>query len=190
MTALRGAARVAAATTGLLLIYGIVFALEGMTTRLPITPARELLVTSVWTAPWMLLFCSGLEDLAATARRDSIFWIGVSLALLFLYYFDRYTSMSVLTNAVMPPIAVSAGLIPHFVGKVRFLYFLSSIAAGLAGAFVLAWSAGVLLSATTHFATSFIGIEIATFSLASIIAGVITVFDTVKYNIRQRNSWR
>ena len=32
---LKGVCSVAAATTGLLLIYGIVYAMEGMTTRIP-----------------------------------------------------------------------------------------------------------------------------------------------------------
>src|ERR1700756_649339 len=41
VTILRGTVRVIAAA-GLLLLYATVYALEGMTTRIPITPAREL----------------------------------------------------------------------------------------------------------------------------------------------------
>jgi hypothetical protein len=149
---LRGTARVLAAVTGLLLVYGTVYALEGMTTRIPMDAARELVMASLWTAPWMLLFCSGMEDLATVTRKNLVFWSGVFAVLMFLYYFDRHTSLSFLTKAGMPPLAVGAGLTPHFVRRLRFLFALSSVAAGGAGAYVLYLVGNTTLSPTTHFA--------------------------------------
>jgi hypothetical protein len=177
---IRGTARIIAATAGLLLVYGYIFALEGMTTRLPISSARELAGTSLWTAPWMLLFCSGLEDLTIAARKDVVLWTGIVAALVFLYYFDRYTSLSLMTKVAAPPIAVGAGVLPHFVRQIRFLFVLSSVAAGLGGAFVLYYATPTLLSRNMHFATKFIGLLIVTFCLASILAAVVAVSDVYR----------
>jgi hypothetical protein len=174
---LRGTIRVIAAATGLLLVYGMVFALEGMTTRIPIAGSRELVVTSLWTAPWMLLCCSGMEDLAIATRKNSVLWLGSVAALLCLYYFDWHTSMSLLTKAAMPPLAVGVGMVPHFSKQMRFLFALSSVAAGVVGTFVLYQVANTVLSPTTHFATKSIGLLMVTFVVASIITGLLTVFD-------------
>jgi len=87
-------ARVIAAAAGLLLVYGWIFALAGMTTRLPSTLAKEVGLTSLWTTPWMLLFFSGVIDLSIAARKNFVLWAGIVAALLFLFYFDRYTSLS------------------------------------------------------------------------------------------------
>jgi hypothetical protein len=177
VTILRGTARVLSAVTGLLLVYGAVYALEGMTTRIPIDAARELALASLFTAPWMLLFCSGMEDLATVARKDMVLWSGVFGVLLFLYYFDRHTSMSFLTKAAMPPLAVGAGLVPHFVRRLRFLFALSSVAAGVAGAYVLYLVASTALSSTSHFYSKLIALMIVTFGLASTITGLLAVLD-------------
>jgi hypothetical protein len=174
---LRGTARVLAAVTGLLLVYGAVYALEGMTTRIPINAARELVGASLWTAPWMLLFCSGMEDLATVTRKNLVLWPGVFAILLFLYYLDRHTSLSFLTKAAMPPLAVGAGLVPHFVRRSKFLFALSSLAAGGAGAYVLYLVGNTALSPTTHFANRLIAVVIVTFGLAAAITGLLAVFD-------------
>jgi len=62
--------------------------------------------------PWLLLFCSGLEDVAVVTGKPWVVWFGGIVALLFLYYFEHYTSLSFVTKAAMPPIAVDAGMIP------------------------------------------------------------------------------
>ena len=177
VTILRGAARVLASMTGLLLVYGSIFALEGMTTRIPMAAARELAIVSLWTAPWMLLFCSGVEDLSIIIHKEFVLWLGVFAALLFLYYFDRYTSMSFLTKAAMPPLALGAGLLPHFVERVRFLFSLSSVAAGVVGGYVLYLVANTILSPSTHLATKLIGVLIVTFGCAGITSGLLALFD-------------
>jgi hypothetical protein len=186
VTILRGTARILAAATGLLLTYGITFALEGMTTRIPTTATWELATTALWTAPWMLLFCSGVEDLSIISRKEVVLWIGVFAALLFLYYFDRYTSMSFLTKAAMPPLAVGAGLVPHFVRRIRFLFGLASVAAGVVGGYVLYLSAASILLPSAHFATKFIGVLIVTFGCAGITSGFLALFDVYR-KLRRRS---
>jgi hypothetical protein len=171
---------VIAATAGLLLVYGLIFALEGMTTRLPITTVKELGLTSLWTTPWMLLFFSGVEDLSIAARKGVVLGAGILAALLFLFYFDRYTSLSVVTKVASPliaVIAVIAGALPHFVRQIRFLFVLYSITAAIAGALVLYYVTPTLLSPSTHFATKTIGLLIVTFCLSSILAAGLVVYD-------------
>jgi hypothetical protein len=103
VTILRGTARILSAATGLLLMYGITFALEGMTTRIPTTAAWGELATGVlWTAPWLLLFCSGLQDTVTVTGKQWVLWLGGIAALLFLYYFDHYKSLSLVTKAALP----------------------------------------------------------------------------------------
>ena len=177
MTILRGSARILAAATGLLLVYGITFALEGMTTRIPRTATWELATGALWTAPWLLLFCSGLQDVTIVTGKQWVLWVGGFAALVFLYYFDHYTSLSAATKAAMPPITVTVGLIPHFIRKLGFLFVLSSLVAGAAGVFVLYTVAPTLVSPTTHFATKVIGVLLVTFCLSAITTGVLTVFD-------------
>jgi hypothetical protein len=187
VTILRGTARVLASMTGLLLVYGSIFALEGMTRRIPMAAARELATVSLWIAPWMLLFCSGVEDLSIIRRKETVFWLGVFAALLFLYYFDRYTSMSFLTKAAMPPLAVLAGLVPHFVKRIRFLFSLASVAAGVVGGYLLYLAADSILLPSTHFATKLIGVLIVTFGCAGITSGLLTLFDV--YHKLSRRSY-
>src|SRR6266702_1987714 len=102
MLLLRGALRVTAAIAGLLLVYGVTYAMEGMTTRLPMSTTRELATSTLWMLPWTLLFCSGFDYFATLAKRQWVFWIGSFLLLFFVYYYDRNTTISGLTKAVMP----------------------------------------------------------------------------------------
>ena len=106
-----------------------------------------------------------------------VLWFGGIAALLFLYYFDHFTSLSLLTKAAMPPIAVGVGVIPHFIRKVGFLFVLSSLVAGGAGVFVLYGVAVTLFSATEYFATKVIGALLMTFCLSAITSGALTIFD-------------
>jgi len=80
---LRGVCSVTAAMTGLLLVYGFVFAMEGMTTRVPMTALHELVTVTLWMLPWMMLYCSGLEDLVTVTRRATVFWLGIAPVLAF-----------------------------------------------------------------------------------------------------------
>lgn len=48
---LRAIASVVAAATGLILSYGAVYAMEGMTTRVPTSPVHELGITTLWMLP-------------------------------------------------------------------------------------------------------------------------------------------
>jgi len=172
--------------TGLLLVYGSIFALEGITTRIPIAAARELAEVSLWTVPWMLLFFSGVEDLVIASRKEFVLWLGVFAALLFLYYFDRNTSLSFLTKAAMPPLAVGAGLMPHFAKRFGFLFSLASLAAGVVGGYVLYLVRESLMLPSKHFATSFIGVLIVTFGCAGITSGLLALFEVYR-SLRSRS---
>ena len=125
----------------------------------------------------MLLFFSGVEDFAIFSGKERVLWLGSAIALLFLYYFDRHTSLSFLSKAAMPPLAVAVGLVPHFVRQLKFLFVLSSVAAGAAGAFILYHVAAVTLSSTTHFATAVIELVLVVFGITSIVAGALAVRD-------------
>jgi len=169
----------------LLLVYGITFALEGMATRIPTSAVRELATGALWTAPWLLLFCSGLEDVAIGTGKQWVLWLGSISAFVFLYYFDHYTSLSFLSKVAMPPIVLGLGLIPHFKRKLGFLFVLPSIAAGVAGFFVLYTVAATVLSPRAHFATKTIGVLIATFCLSGITSGVLVGFDIYRQLMRR-----
>jgi hypothetical protein len=173
VTILRGTARILASMTGLLLVYGITFALEGLTTRVPTSAVWELATGSLWTALWLLLFFSGLQDLVNVTHKQWVLWLGVVAALVFLYYFDRYTSLSLLTKAAMPPIATGLGLVPHFIKRMGFVFSLSSLAVGVVSATALYYFATTMLLPTEHFATRTIGALIVIFCVTGITSGVL-----------------
>jgi hypothetical protein len=160
-----------------MLVYGMTFALEGMTTRIPTSSASELATTALWTIPWLLLFCSGLQDIVTVTGREWVLWSGGIAALMFLYYFDYYTSLSLLTKAAMPPIAVGIGMIPHFVRRFGFLFVLSSLAAGVAGALVFYNAGATALSPKAHFATAIIRVLLVAFSVSGVASGILAIYD-------------
>jgi hypothetical protein len=96
----------------------------------PVAVAWEVALAFLCTAPWMLLYFSGAEDLALAANRSRLVWVGLFPALLLLYYCDRYTSLSMITKAAIPLLAVGLGTLPLFVRRLRFLFVVSSVAAG------------------------------------------------------------
>jgi hypothetical protein len=106
---LRGISKVTAAITGLLVAYSFIYTIAAMTTRIPTIP-RELSVTTFWMLPWMLLFCSGVEDFGTVTRQAWVFWVGVGVGLAPLYYFENYTSDRILTKAAMPLLATGRRL--------------------------------------------------------------------------------
>ena len=171
--ALRGISRVTAATTGLLLVYGVVYAMEGMTTRIPTTPLRELGITTIWILPWTMLFCSGLDDFGTVTRQNWVFWAGVTLALAFLYYFERNTG-SIVTKIAMPLLATAGGLMPHVIRRIRFLFTVFSLAAGVAGLVVFYVALPSYLSGSS-FVTKAIAFVVFAFATASLITGVLSV---------------
>jgi hypothetical protein len=172
---LRGVFSVTAATMGLLLVYGVVYAMEGMTTRIPTTPLRELATTTLWMLPWILLYCSGLEDFATVTRREWIFWLGLAPALAFLYFYERHTGSSVLTKVAMPLLVTVGGLLPHVVRRIRFVFTALSIVAGIAGLVVMYFTVGTFVSSTSSFATKGIGFVFAAFGTASVGTGLLSL---------------
>lgn len=173
--ALRGIARFTAAVTGLLLAYGFVYAMEGMTTRMPMSRWHELAITTLWMLPWTLLFCSSLEDFGAVTQKAWVFWIGATLAMALLYYFERNTTSTILTKASMPVLAVLGGLLPHAVRHIRFAFTVCGLAAGVAGVFALYFSLITFLSPTSSFASTAAGVVIVAFGVSASATGVLAL---------------
>jgi hypothetical protein len=73
---LRAITSAVAAATGLLLAYGITYAMEGMTTRVPVSQLHELGISTLWMVPWTILFCFGLawiiHDFAGKKRKGAL----------------------------------------------------------------------------------------------------------------------
>jgi hypothetical protein len=172
---LRGTSKVTAALTGLLLVYGIVYAMEGMTTRLPMNRLHELVITTLWMLPWTLLFCSGFEDLGKVTRQAWVLWVGMTLVLALLYYFERNTTSAVLTKAAMPLLATVGGLLPHAIPRIRFIFTVCCLAAGIAGIVVLSFALSTFFSPSHSFATQGIAFVIFVFGTASLTTGVLSV---------------
>jgi hypothetical protein len=66
-----------------------------------------------------------------------------------------------------------------------FVFELSSVGAGVAGAAVLYYFAAAMLSSTTHFATRTIGVLVVTFCLTGITSGILAVFDICRHLTRR-----
>jgi hypothetical protein len=173
LPALRGIAKLMAGVTGLLLVYGAVYAMEGMTTRIPMNRWHELAVTSLWMLPWTLLFCSGLEDLGTAAQKAWVFWIGAGLALILLCYFERNTTSTILTKIAMPVLAVSGGLLPHIIRRIRFVFVVCNLATGVAGTFILYLVLRTFLSPATSFANKGVEAVIVAFGVSAFATGVL-----------------
>jgi hypothetical protein len=92
------------------------------------------------------------------------------------------------TKVASPLIAVIAGVLPHFVRQIRFLFVLCSMTAALAGAFALYYVTSTLLSPSTHFATKTIGLLIVAFCLSSILAGGLAVYDLYSKVVTPRHA--
>jgi hypothetical protein len=178
---LRGISKVTAAVTGLLLAYSFIYTMETIATRIPTIPLRELSVTTLWMLPWMLLFYSGVEDFGTVTRHIWVFWVGVTVALALLYYFQRYTSSSFLTKAAMPLLATAGGLLPHFVRRLNIVFTVSSLVAGVAGLVVLYLALASLLEQASSFANKGIGILGIIFGMASLATGVLSVASLRRY---------
>jgi len=177
---LRGISRVTAAVTGLMLAYDFICTMEGITIRLPMSPLHELLITTLWMLPWMVLFCSGVEDFGTATQQMPVFWVGVIVGLAFLYHFQRYASSSVLTKVAMPLLATAGGLLPHIIRRVNIIFTISSLVAGIAGLVILYLALTTLL--TSSFATKGLGIVVITFAMASLVTGVLSVASLRRYH--------
>jgi hypothetical protein len=172
---LRGASRVIAAITGLLLAYGFIYAMEGMTTRLPMSMIRELAITTLLTLPWTLLAFSGFDDFAIGTKRPWVFWSGSSLLMCLIYNYERHTASTGLTKALMPLLASIGGVLPHVFRRISLLYAVCSVLAGLCGIIALYFVFQTFFSSQTSFASRTTAFVIAAFVLASVGSGILTV---------------
>jgi len=148
--------------------------MEGMTTRLPMSRLHELVISTLWMIPWTLLFCSGFEDLGKFSRQTWVLRVGMTLVLALLYYFERHTAGAVLTKVAMPLLATVAGLLPHAIPRIRFVFTVCCLAAGIVGVVVLSF--GLFTFFSEHsFATKGIAFVIFLFGIASLTTGVLSV---------------
>jgi len=164
-----------AAFSGLLLIFGLIYAMEGMTTRVPTSGLRELAIASVFMLPWTLLFCSGLHDLASAFRRDWLFWAGIVILVVSLYYFSRNTSFARSTKAIMPLIACLGAALPQVLRPISGIYTAVSVLFAFCGICVLYFVGRTILIPGRSFATPVIACLVLLFALAAIAAGVLAV---------------
>lgn len=171
---LRAITSVVAAATGLLLVYGFIYAMEGMTTRVPVSQLHELGISTLWMVPWTILFCSGLEDFGAVTRRPWVLWAGAMLALILLYHFERNTSSRDVTKIGMPLLATAVGLLPHVIRRIHFVFTIFSIAFGVAALVLFYFTVGSYLSGS-FYSTNWIGVLVLTFGTSSLIAGALSV---------------
>jgi hypothetical protein len=171
---IRGVSQLVAAASGLLLVFGVTYAMEGMTSRLPMSTARELATATAFVLPWTLLFCSGLHDLTEATKRQAIFWAGNVLFLGFVYYWNRYTTDADLTKVAMPILACAAAMVPHFLRRLSFIYPALCALFGLCGVAVLCEDIWTFTTGSS-FATPVIAALMVFFPLASITAATLLV---------------
>ena len=171
----RGTSQFIAAASGLLLVFGVTYAMEGMTSRLPMSTARELMTVTVFMLPWTLLFCSGLDDLSQAVKREWVFWGGIVLVLGSLYYFNRFTTDAGLTKAAMPVLACAVATVPHVLRRLSFIYPALCVLFALCGVVVLFIDVQTFVTPGRSFATSAITAFMVTFPFTSIIAGTLSI---------------
>ena len=171
---IRGISQLIAAASGLLLVFGVVYAMEGMTSRLPMGMAKELAEVTIFMLPWALLSCSGFHDLSNAARRDWIFQAGSMFGLGFLYYLNRHTADSGVAKAAAPVLASAGAIVPHVVRRISFVYSALCVLFALCGIVVLYLDVQTFATGST-FATPVIAVLMVIFPLACITAGVLTV---------------
>ncbi len=172
---IRGLLRVTAAISGLLLMYGIVFAMEGLTTRIAISAVRELVITTLWMLPWMLLSCGGFDDFAAATKQHWLFWCGSSMMLVFIYYHERHTTSSGLTKMTMPLLVFILAVLPHVFPRISLVYTGLSTLGGVCGIVALYFVLRTFLSPKTSFANGAIASVIVAFSVSLLGAGILSV---------------
>lgn len=171
---IRGLSQLVAAISGLLLVLGVTYAMEAMTTRLPMGAAAELVISTTFMLPWTLLFCSGFHDLSTATKREWLFWAGSLLVVGLLYYFNRHTTEMSVTKGAMPVLACGAAAVPHVFRRLSFSYSIVCILFGLCG-LAAAWSDIVTFTTASSYATSTIAVLMVVFPLAAISAAGLSI---------------
>jgi hypothetical protein len=170
---LRGTLKVTAAATGLLLIYSLIYAMEGLTTRLPESFLHELARSILWTLPWMLLFCSGAEDMGTAVGKPWVSWAGFGMGMALLFYLEHFTADRLVTRIAMPLVAALGGSLPHFIRRIRFVYIICSLLVGIAGLTAFYFEGSALLFGSS-FATKSIAFLIVSFGVSSVATAVLS----------------
>jgi hypothetical protein len=157
----------------ILFVYGVTFAMEGMTTRIPTSAMREVVLTTLWFVPIALVFSSGADDIASAAKGNWFFWLIVSAGLALVYYYEFYTTDRRVTHIVTPMAAFLISALPHCFPRIKAIYSVFSFAAGICGLFVVYWIGRTLMSAPS-FATTGTAVCFIAFALASLSAAALS----------------
>lgn len=170
----RGISQLVAAASGLVLVFGATYAMDGMASRLPTGATREMVTITTFMLPWTLLFCSGLHDLSRTARREWIFWSGCLFLVAFLFFFNQYTAEARLTKLAMPWLACGLATLPHVLRRLSFAYSAVCSFIALCAIVVLYLDVRAFMSGSS-FATSTIAALMVAFGLAGTIGGIFLI---------------
>jgi hypothetical protein len=170
---IRGLCRLTAGLLAILFVYGVTFAMEGMTTRIPTSAIREVVLTTLWFVPIALVFSSGADDIASAAKSNWFFWLIVSAGLALVYYYEFYTTDRRVTHIVTPIAAFLISAIPHCFPRIKVAYSIFSFAAGICGLFVMCWIGRTFMSGS-RFATTATAFCFIAFALASLSAAVLS----------------
>jgi hypothetical protein len=171
---LRGLSRITAAVTGLLLLYGVIFTMDGMTTRIFASRGNEFVVTCLAMLPWTLLICSGLEDFQIVTRQSRLVWVGVFLTLALLWYLEQYTTEAIITRVGAPLLAMAGGLLPLGIRYTKFIFPVCSVAVSFPGAVVLYFVVFRFLDGA-GVATEGADVVVILFGIASVITAPLTM---------------
>jgi hypothetical protein len=169
---IRGLCRLTAALLAILFVYGVTFAMEGMTTRIPTSALREIVLTTLWLAPIAVVFSSA-DDIATTAKSNWVFWIIASAGLALAYYLEFYTTDRRVTHIAAPIVAFLISAIPHCFPRIKAAYSVFSFFAAICGLFVVYWIGRTLMSGS-RFATAGTAVCFIAFALTSVSAAALS----------------
>jgi hypothetical protein len=171
---IRGLCRLTTGLLAILFVYGVTFAMEGMTTRIPRSAVREVVLTTLWFAPIALVFTSGADDIASAAKTNWLFWLIVSVGLALVFYFEFYTTDRPVTHVVAPMASFLISVIPHWFTRTKAAYLVCSLAAGACGLFVVYWIGRTFVSGST-FVTTGTAVCFIAFALTSIFSAALAL---------------
>jgi hypothetical protein len=168
LTRIRGAARIVAAVTSCVLLYGAVYALEAMTTRVPVSQAHSLASFLLYSFPFALLALAGVRDLVSSRFSFAL----AAILLTALFAFLNWFTSDFLTTRILGPIATIAlaSTLLNF-RPLRWLAGAMSLISAVGGIGLAVY----ILRMTGRWATRAIELQVWAFILSSVLAGVLSL---------------
>lgn len=186
---IRGIARIIAAAAALLMSFGIVYTMEGITERIPVSLPKEILTEGIILGLFLGLLLAGGQDLAKATRHKAVFWIVALAGLTGVYYLNHATTDRMTTKVIAPLLALGLAVIPYFGQRLNWLYGVCSVSAG-AFALYLSWILiqEKLAGSGVFFQGGILGLIWLGFILTSIIALVLTLLQWIARILRRGNA--